>query len=129
MPAVVPIIDQLSAIDTPWDPRQAATFNGQDIKVVYLQGDFIWHSHSDTDEVFLVQEGSMQMGVREAGVESALTLNKGDLYVVPMGQEHRPFNADARVLLFEKRGTVNTGDFEGEVPGHIHQTDGRSGSD
>ncbi|KAL1412266.1 hypothetical protein Q8F55_000009 [Vanrija albida] len=124
-PSVVSISDQLAAITTPWDPRLAASFNGQDIKVVRLQGDFIWHTHPDTDEVFFVLEGSMQMGVRVDGVESALTLNKGDLYVVPLGQEHRPFGADARVVLIEKRGTVNTGDFEGDVPAHIHKTDGR----
>ncbi|WOO81710.1 putative protein YdbB [Vanrija pseudolonga] len=125
-PAVVPIIDKLSAVSTAWSPVQAASFNGQDIKVVLLQGDFVWHSHPDTDEVFFVQEGSMEMGVREGGVESVLKLNKGDMYVVPQGQEHRPLNANCRVLLFEKAGTVNTGDFDGEVPGHITQTDGRA---
>jgi mannose-6-phosphate isomerase-like protein (cupin superfamily) len=90
-----------------WSPRTITTFNGHDVMVVKVKGEFNWHSHPDTDDFFLVLSGRLTIRLRDDDVE----LGPGELYVVPAGVEHQPCTAEeAEVLLIEPSGTPNTGD-------------------
>ena len=94
-----------------WSPKVIAELNDYQFKLVKLEGDFVWHSHEDTDEAFLVLEGSLRIDFRDGAVE----LHAGDLYVVPKGVEHKPYaERVASVLLMEPRGLRNTGDEDNE---------------
>lgn len=101
----------LASITEHWQPHRLATVNDYEVKVVRLQGEFVWHTHPDTDELFLVLSGELTIQLRDRDV----VLGPQDVFVVPRGVEHCP-RADAEVaaLLFEPRGTVNTGDAGGE---------------
>jgi mannose-6-phosphate isomerase-like protein (cupin superfamily) len=108
---VVRLAEKLAAIDEPWAPRIVARLNDYEFKVVKLEGDFVWHSHADTDEAFLVLAGELTIEMRTGDAR----LRAGDLYVVPRGVEHRPRAArECHVLLSEPAGTANTGDQGGE---------------
>lgn len=99
-------------IDDLWSPRVIAEMNDYQFKVVRIQGDFVWHSHDDTDEAFYVLDGELRIDFRDGSVE----LGPGDLYVVPRGVEHKPFAAqEVRMMLIEPRGVKNTGDEGGEL--------------
>ncbi|MCB2101867.1 MAG: cupin domain-containing protein [Rhodobacterales bacterium] len=90
-----------------WSPRIAGQVDGYDIKLVRLEGDFVWHKHDDADELFLVIEGQMEIAFRDHTV----TLDAGEFLVVPRGVEHKPHaQAECKVMLFERQGLVNTGD-------------------
>ena len=94
-----------------WTPKVIAELNDYQFKLVKLEGDFVWHRHEDTDEAFLVLEGSLRIDFRDGAVE----LSAGDLYVVPKGVEHKPYaEREASVLLMEPCGVRNTGDESGE---------------
>jgi mannose-6-phosphate isomerase-like protein (cupin superfamily) len=83
--------------------------NDYQFKVMKLQGDFIWHDHKDTDEMFIVMEGILRIDFRDGAVHVA----KGEMFVVPKGIEHKPLH-EVKLLLIEPRGTLNTGDAGGE---------------
>ena len=90
-----------------WSPKVIAEMNDYQFKLVKIKEDFIWHSHEDTDEVFIVLEGTMHIEFNEETVE----LNEGEMLVVPKGTRHRPFaEEEAKIMLIEPRGVVNTGD-------------------
>jgi len=94
-----------------WQPKVIAEMNDYQFKIVRLEGDFIWHAHMDTDETFIVLEGKLRIDFRDGAVE----LTAGEMFVVPKGVEHKPFaDGEARLLLIEPRGVVNTGDAAGE---------------
>ena len=98
---------KLALFDTRWDPHVVADFNGNDIMVVKVQGEFPLHSHPDTDDFFLVLEGEIELDVGEETV----VLKAGELFVVPAGVTHRPrAEREAKLLLIEPKGTPNTGD-------------------
>ncbi|BDU15822.1 cupin domain-containing protein [Lysobacter auxotrophicus] len=98
---------KLAAFDEHWQPRTVATFNGHDIMVVKVKGEFVWHSHADTDDLFLVLHGRVRIELRDRHVE----LGPGELFVVPRGVEHRPVAVEeAHLMLIEPTGTPNTGD-------------------
>jgi mannose-6-phosphate isomerase-like protein (cupin superfamily) len=100
----------LAAVDGHWQPRRFAGVNDYDVKVVKLLGEFVWHTHPETDELFLVLDGRIVIQLHDGNVE----LGVGDAYVVPRGVEHCPrADAEASVLLIEPAGTVNTGDAGG----------------
>jgi mannose-6-phosphate isomerase-like protein (cupin superfamily) len=108
--AVIHLDHKLSLFAEQWSPRVVTEFNENQLKLTKLQGEFIWHSHHDTDEVFLVLAGEMEIDFRDR-IE---TLHAGDLLVVPRGVEHRPrAERECHVLLIEPRGVVNTGDAGG----------------
>ena len=95
-----------------WSPKIIARMNDTHLKLVKIQGEFVWHSHPETDEVFVVLDGSMTIEFRDGVV----TLNNGEMVVVPKGVEHRPVAAEeCSVLLIEPAGTVNTGDAGGDM--------------
>ena len=94
-----------------WSPRVVAEMNDYQFKLVRLEGDFVWHRHADTDEAFIVLDGSLRIDFRDGSV----TLGAGEMYVVPRGVEHKPFAAsEAKVMLIEPRGVVNTGEGESD---------------
>ena len=98
---------KLTKISEHWSPKIVAQMNDYHFKVVKVQGEFIWHDHPETDEVFLVLEGQLDIHFRDGKV----SLNEGEMYVVPKGVEHKPVaNNECQILLIEPAGTVNTGD-------------------
>lgn len=101
-------LDQkLATFTEHWQPRTVAQFNGHDVMVAKLHGEFTWHHHDDTDDFFLVLHGTLIIELRERSV----TLQPGELFIVPRGVEHRPVAHDeVHVLLIERSGTPNTGD-------------------
>mgnify|MGYP002507303050 CR=1 FL=1 len=93
-----------------WSPKVVAKMNAYQFKIVRLEGDFIWHTHVDTDEAFLVIEGELRIDFRDGNV----CLRQGDLYVVPQGMEHKPYaEREVKLMLIEPRGVLNTGDQTG----------------
>jgi mannose-6-phosphate isomerase-like protein (cupin superfamily) len=105
----VNLTEKLSLFTEHWQPRIVAELNGQHVKLAKFRGEFVWHSHDEEDELFLVLEGSLEMQFRDRSV----TVGTGEFIVVPRGVEHRPCAAEeVQVLLFEPAGTVNTGDAE-----------------
>ena len=94
-----------------WTPKVIAEMNDYQFKLVKVEGDFVWHDHKDTDETFLVLEGGLRIDFRDGFVNLA----RGELYVVPRGVEHKPFaEKETRLLVFEPRGVVNTGQEDGD---------------
>jgi mannose-6-phosphate isomerase-like protein (cupin superfamily) len=90
-----------------WSPRTVGSFNGHDVMVVKVNGEFVWHAHPDTDDFFLVLRGKLFIELRGGTIE----LGPGELFVVPKGVEHRPYALEeAHLLLMEPSGTPNTGD-------------------
>jgi mannose-6-phosphate isomerase-like protein (cupin superfamily) len=97
---------KLATFSEHWQPRTVGTFNGHDLMVVKVRGEFVWHAHEDTDDFFLVLEGRIAIELRDRTVE----LGPGELFVVPRGVEHRPVaKEEAHLLLIEPTGTPNTG--------------------
>lgn len=95
-----------------WRPKVIADMNDYQFKIVRLEGDFVWHKHGETDEAFLVLEGTLRIDFRDGSV----MLNAGEMYVVPRGVEHKPFaEREVKLLLIEPRGVKNTGDTTGEL--------------
>lgn len=93
-----------------WSPKIAGELNGQHVKLVKFQGEFVWHRHELEDELFLVVRGAFDLQFREAGAERSLAVGEGEFIIVPRGVEHRPVAAaEVHVLLFEPAGTLNTG--------------------
>jgi mannose-6-phosphate isomerase-like protein (cupin superfamily) len=106
------LLDKLALFTEPWSPRVVAEMNDYQFKLVRLQGEFVWHDHTDTDEAFLVLDGEMEIGFRDRTV----TLRKGELFVVPKGVEHITRAArECSALIIEPRGVVNTGDAGGQL--------------
>jgi mannose-6-phosphate isomerase-like protein (cupin superfamily) len=101
--------EKLSMFNEHWSPRTVGTFNDHDLMVVKVKGEFVWHTHADTDDFFLVLKGTLKIEMRDRTV----TLNAGEMYVVPKGIEHRTVADDeAHLLLIEPTGTPNTGSTE-----------------
>ena len=112
MAGVVDLHKRLSLFSEHWSPKVVARLNDYAVKVVKLKGEFVWHSHPETDELFLVVEGTLVIQLRDGDV----TLGPGQLYVVPQGVEHRPVaEGDVSVVLIEPEDTVNTGDAGGPL--------------
>ena len=94
-----------------WAPRVIAEMNDYQFKIAKLEGDFIWHSHKDTDETFIVIEGDLRIDFRDGAVR----ISAGELFVVPKGVEHKPYaEKEVKLMLIEPRGVLNTGDTRGE---------------
>lgn len=105
--SVVNIAQKLTTFDDTWSPKIIAEANGWHLKVVKAVGRFVWHSHPDTDEVFMVQAGTLHVETRSG----TAVLGPGDIYVVPRGVEHRPdAGQGCHLLLIEPEGVPNTGE-------------------
>ena len=102
--------DKLGLFSEHWSPRVVAEMNDYQFKLAKIHGEFVWHAHEQTDEVFIVLIGEMTLEFRD----KAIPLSAGDMYVVPKGVEHRPVPTDeCSTMLVEPRGVVNTGDAGG----------------
>jgi mannose-6-phosphate isomerase-like protein (cupin superfamily) len=109
--AVINLKEKLAQIAEQWSPKIVAQLNDYHFKLAKLQGDFVWHSHPETDEAFLVLAGEMAIDFRDGTAK----LSTGELLVVPKGVEHKPrAEEECHVLLVEPAGTPNTGDAGGE---------------
>ncbi|HJS47460.1 MAG TPA: cupin domain-containing protein [Gemmatimonadales bacterium] len=112
----VSLAGKLATFAEPWQPRVVAQFNGHDVMVAKLRGEFVWHRHEDTDDFFLVLAGRLVIELRDRRVE----LGPGELFVVPKGVEHRPVaREEVHVLLIEATGTPNTGDPASAAPRRV----------
>ncbi|MBP1850385.1 cupin domain-containing protein [Rhizobium halophytocola] len=103
--------DKLSQITDRWQPRVMAELNDYQLKIVKIEGDFIWHDHPETDEAFIVLEGTLFIDMPDGTV----TIGPGEMHVVPKGVRHRPHTQDVvSMILIEPKGTLNTGAEGGE---------------
>lgn len=104
--------EKFTKFDEHWSPRIIAQMNDYHFKLVKIQGDFVWHKHDETDEVFIVLDGEMRIAFRDNNID----LNTGEMVVVPKGVEHKPIaDNECKLLVIEPAGTVNTGDVGGEM--------------
>ena len=104
----VNLAEKLASFSDHWAPRIVARYNENEVRLVKVEGEFIWHSHDDTDELFLVIEGELDIELRDRTVQ----LQAGVLFVVPRGTEHRPISrrGETKLLLLDPRDMPNTGD-------------------
>lgn len=110
-PPTINLADKFALLTEQWSPRVVSEMNDYQFKLAKLEGEFIWHAHAETDETFLVVQGRLVIEFRDGSV----TLDAGELLVVPAGVEHRPVaERECHVMLIEPRGVVNTGDAGGE---------------
>ena len=104
--------EKLNKFSEYWSPKIVAQMNNYHFKLVKFQGDFVWHSHHNTDETFIVLDGEMTIDFRDGKVD----LSAGEMFVVPRGVEHKPSaKMECEILLVEPAGTINTGDAGGEL--------------
>lgn len=112
----VNLAQKLATFAEHWQPRVVAEFNGHDVMVAKVKGEFVWHAHDDTDDFFLVLQGRLVIELRDGSVE----LGPGELFVVPRGVEHRPVaREEVHLLLVERAGTPNTGDAATAAPRRV----------
>ena len=105
--------EKLSKFSEQWTPKVIAEMNEYQCKLVKIEGEFVWHEHPDTDEAFIVIEGSMRIDFDDG---STVELDEGEMYVVPRGVRHRPCaESECRVMLVEPRGVVTTGEADSEL--------------
>jgi mannose-6-phosphate isomerase-like protein (cupin superfamily) len=104
----VSLAQKFSLFREQWQPKIVARVNDYDVMVVRVEGEFVWHSHAETDDFFFVVEGELDIELRDRTV----TLTAGELFVVPKGVEHRPVarKGEVKLLLIEPQGTPNNGD-------------------
>ncbi|HZY27538.1 MAG TPA: cupin domain-containing protein [Jiangellaceae bacterium] len=106
------LAERFSRFTEQWSPKVVARLNDYEIKIVRIQGEFVWHAHDDTDELFLVLAGELTIRLRDGDV----VLSAGEMYVVPRGVEHCPVATDeVQAVLIEPTGVVNTGDTGGPL--------------
>jgi len=111
MKDAVSLAEKLAQFSEHWAPRTVAQLNDYDIMVVKVQGEFVWHDHPETDEVFMVLKGRLEIQFRDARV----IVREGEMFVVPKGVEHKPAaEEECHILLVEPAGTINTGDIVNE---------------
>ncbi|MEP7097614.1 MAG: cupin domain-containing protein [Dokdonella sp.] len=113
--AAINLSEKLAKFSDCWSPRVIAEMNEYQFKVAKLQGEFVWHAHADTHEVFIVLDGAMTIEFRD----KTIALIAGEMIVVRQGVEHRPVAPlGCSVMLVEPRGVVNTGDAGGAYTAH-----------
>jgi len=111
------LAEKLKSFSEHWSPKIVGELNGQHVKLVKFQGEFVWHHHDNEDELFLVLQGKFRMDYREpSGSEQSLEISAGEFVIVPRGTEHRPYAAEeVHVMLFEPVGTLNTGNVQSNL--------------
>ncbi|MEK6479693.1 cupin domain-containing protein [Catalinimonas sp. 4WD22] len=111
----VNIAQKLSLFSEHWSPKIVGELNGQHVKLAKLKGAFVWHTHEQEDELFLVIKGTLRMEYRDR----TEVIHEGEFLIVPRGIEHRPVaEEEVSVMLFEPASTLNTGDTESELTKH-----------
>lgn len=126
-PDKVDLAAALASFDEVYSPRIVGRVNDYDVRIAHVRGEHVWHVHESTDEFFLVLDGSFDVALRDgSGAERTVHLDRGDVFVVPAGTEHKPSSDGGAILMFEPSGTVTTGDrHDGDIPAHVHSTTGR----
>lgn len=110
-PEIISLKDIFSSFSKQWSPKIIAQMNDYHFKIAKIQGEFVWHSHPETDEMFYVVQGRMTIHLRGGDLE----LEEGEMCVIPQGMEHKPAAAgECHILMVEPAGTLNTGDSRGE---------------
>ncbi len=123
--APVNLSQALASFTDIYSPRIVGRVNDYDVRIAHARGEHVWHVHEDTDEFFLVIDGTFDVSLREGGQEQTVNLRAGDIFIVPRGTEHKPSSAGGAILMFEPSGTVTTGDrHEGDIPDHVDSTAG-----
>jgi len=106
------LLSKFKRFNDTWSPKVIAEMNEYQFKLAKIENEFIWHTHEETDEVFIVLEGKMGIEFEDETVE----LEAGEMIVVPKGKRHKPFaEKEAKIMLVEPRGVVNTGDVKNEL--------------
>ena len=122
----VNITKALASFDEIYSPRILASVNDYHVRIAHTQGEHVWHTHTETDEFFLVLRGRFDIALREADGERTVHLGEGDVFVVPKGVEHKPSSSGGAILMFEPAQTCTTGDRpRHDVPVHVHSTTAR----
>ena len=117
----------LASFDQRWSPRIVTSVNDYDVRVTHVEGEHLWHTHDHTDEFFLVIEGELHIALREPAGERTVVLEKGSVFTVPRGVEHKPYApVPTDILLLEPTGTSTVGDRHEEVPDHVDATTGHA---
>ena len=112
LPNVVNLGEKLASFADHWNPRIIGRYNGNEVRVAKLLGDFVWHSHAETDELFLVLEGELKIEFRDG----ERRIGPGEFLVVPKSVEHRPVAAaECEILIMDREGETNTGAVESEL--------------
>ena len=108
MPDKVNLAEKLDSFSDQWAPRIVARYNDNEVRLVKVEGEFIWHQHEDSDELFLVLDGRLEIELRDR----TIVLNPGEMFVVPRGTEHRPCarKGEVKLLLIDPKDLPNTGD-------------------
>lgn len=110
MPSAIDLSAKFASFSEQWSPKVIARLNDYEVKLVRMDGEFIWHSHPETDEIFLVVDGDLTIQLRDGDVH----LTAGQLYVIPRGVEHCPLaRGEVRAMIIEPSGVENTGDAGG----------------
>jgi len=110
-PHPINLNNKFGLVSDQWAPKIIAQMNNYHFKIAKIQGEFVWHSHPETDETFIVIQGKMQIHLREGSVN----LKAGEMWIVPKGLEHKPVaDEECHILMIELAGTLNTGDSGGE---------------
>jgi len=110
------LADKFALFSDHWNPRIVVELNGQHVKLVKFQGEFVWHHHAAEDELFLVISGSFRMEFHDESGEHSRTINEGEFIVVPRGVEHRPVaEKEVLVLLFEPAAIFHTGNVQSDL--------------
>lgn len=113
----IDLAGKLATFSQAWQPRTVALFNGHDVMVAKLRGDYHWHVHEDTDDFFLVLDGRLEIDLENG---STVHLAPGQMFVVPKGVRHRPrAQGEAHILLIEPTGTPNSGDAATAAPRRV----------
>ncbi len=108
---VVNIKEKFNLFNDHWSPKIIGQLNGQDVKLAKIQGEFVWHDHKDEDELFYIVKGTLHIEFRDKKV----TLNEGEMLVIPRGVEHKPVaDEEVWILLFEPSNIKHTGDIKHE---------------
>lgn len=103
----VTLAEKFDSFTEQWSPKIVASVDDYDVKIVRIEGEFVWHKHDEEDEMFLVVDGAFDMHFRDRVVH----LDKGEMIVVPKRTEHKPVaKTECRVMVLEKSGVINTGD-------------------
>jgi mannose-6-phosphate isomerase-like protein (cupin superfamily) len=118
--SAVSIAAALGSFGEQWQPHRLVSVNDQDVKIARIQGEFVWHAHPDSDELFLVISGELTLQLRDGDV----TVRPNEIYVVPAGVEHCPkSDGETVIVMVERQGTVNTGDAGGDRTAVLRELD------
>ena len=117
--AKINLVQKLSLFSDQFSPKIVGELNDFYVKLVKLQGEFVWHHHDAEDELFFVVKSALKMGVRENGSEREIVIHPGEFLIIPHGVEHRPSaEEETHIMLLEPKSTLNTGNVENERTVH-----------